>query len=152
MHVGSIIRTDVELFDLPQGAVIRAVNGRIGEIEGEHVADLHAWDFDEDGARTLARRICWTGSDIDTYEHYHDKIATFLPAEVIWVPGGTTCKLSEVDRHIVETVNDQFITHEQVTRAREIHSNSLATLRPQLDAMHRAVAMREYALARLEGL
>lgn len=82
-----LIRTDVELFDLPQGAVIRTIAvGRIGEVEGEHVSDLHAWDFDEDGTRTLARRVCWTGSDIDTYEHYHDEIAGFLPAEVIYLP------------------------------------------------------------------
>lgn len=85
VKVGAVIRTDTELFGLPEGAVIRTTTGRIGEVCEPRDEDAPAWAFD-DGERVIPRRIDWTGTDICTYEHYHDDIAEALPAIVIY-PG-----------------------------------------------------------------
>jgi len=85
--VGSVIRTDVELFDLPEGAVIRTFGfGHVGEVTEARDEDAKAWQFDADGDRIIPRRVDWAGSDIPTYAHEVAEIERFLPAEVIY-PG-----------------------------------------------------------------
>jgi hypothetical protein len=81
------VYTSAELFDLPEGAVIRTLaTHRVGEVRKPHVSTLASWEFEEDGTRILSRRIAWAGDDRDTYEHYHDEVAAYLPAEVIYEP------------------------------------------------------------------
>lgn len=84
-----LIRTDVELFDLPEGAVIRTIGpaGNVGEVSEPRFNDLKPWEIDPNGEdRLIPRRVDWAGSDIPTYEYEHGEIARFLPAEVIWLP------------------------------------------------------------------
>ena len=58
-------------------------------------------------------------------------------------------ELSTSDRRIVEgTLRD--VKLEDVPRLRQIHEDALRELRPQYEAIGRAIAMREAALERLD--
>lgn len=85
--VGTIIRTDVELFDLPQDTVIRIATGGIGEVREPRDEDAPAWAFEDNGERMLPRYIAWAGSDVHTSPHDAPAIMSWmLPAEVIYLP------------------------------------------------------------------
>lgn len=61
-------------------------------------------------------------------------------------------ELTTGDRYIVDTVNAEFTGPDALARARQIYADSLEVLRPQLEALERAVALREYALAQLDRI
>ena len=78
----TIVHTAADVFNLPEGAVIRTATGSIGEVSG--VLDAPAWVW-VDNERIIPRYVAWSGSDIRSYLDDSDW-SQMLPAEVIWTP------------------------------------------------------------------
>lgn len=76
----TIVHTAADVFNLPEGAVIRTATGSIGEVCG--VLDAPAWVW-VDNERIIPRYVAWSGTDITSYLDDPDW-SQMLPAEVIW--------------------------------------------------------------------